>query len=201
MDRYAAPTRITFITHAATRQQKLGIFAIDEELDELSIAKLNGLGWIRPATQQIWTSPEMRARQTALALGLNALESADLRECDYGTWSGRSLEDVYAENPAGFASWLTDVGAAPHGGESFRDLMGRVHPWLREIEEKQEGHAIAITHASIVRAAVVYALNAPQEAFRRIDVAPLTITDIRLSGQHWHLRSLGVPLSASAENS
>jgi hypothetical protein len=51
MDRSAAPTRITLITHAATRQQKTANFPADEGLEELTIAKLAPLGWIAPTAR------------------------------------------------------------------------------------------------------------------------------------------------------
>jgi hypothetical protein len=52
MDRSAAPTQITLITHAATRQQKTGSFPADECLEELTIAKHAPLGWIAPTAQR-----------------------------------------------------------------------------------------------------------------------------------------------------
>ena len=198
MDRSAAPTRITFITHAATRQMKLGSFPADEGLDEVTIARLAVLGWVAPAAQRTWSSPEKRVQQTAIALNLNALEAAELRECDYGAWSGRSLEEIHAENPSGLRSWLTEIGASPHGGESFRDLMSRVGCWIEN--QRETGHSIVVTHASVVRAAIVYALSASEESFRRIEVAPLTLTDLRLSGLHWHLRTFGAALGSSRDD-
>jgi hypothetical protein len=52
MDRSAAPTQITLITHAATRQQKTGSFPADECQEELTIAKHAPLGWIAPTAQR-----------------------------------------------------------------------------------------------------------------------------------------------------
>lgn len=111
----------------------------------------------------------------------------------YGAWSGRSLEEIRAEDPSGLASWLTDVGASPHGGESIRELIFRVGQWIEK--QRETGHSIVVTHASVVWAAIVYVLGASEESFRRIEVAPLTLTDLRLSGPHWHLRSFGAAIS------
>ncbi len=197
MQRQSAPTRITFVTHAATREQKTGSFPLDERqdegLDEPTIAKLAALGWIAPSAQHAWTSPEKRVQQTAIALNLNPSEAHELRECDYGAWSGRTLEDIHAEDPSGLSSWLTDMGASPHGGESFRELIARVGHWIEQ--QRETGHSIVVTHASVVRAAIVHTLGAPEESFRRIEVAPLTLTDLRLSGSHWHLRTMGAAIS------
>jgi broad specificity phosphatase PhoE len=164
----------------------------------VTIAKLAVLGWVAPAAERTWSSPEKRVQQTAIALNLNPLEATELRECDYGTWSGRSLEEIHAEDPSGLASWLTDIGASPHGGESFRALMSRVGRWIEN--QRETGHSIVVTHTSVVRAAIVYALAAPEESFRRIEVAPLTLTELRLSGPHWHLRIFGASLGSPRDD-
>jgi broad specificity phosphatase PhoE len=196
-NRFAAPTRITFVTHAATREQKAGIFPANEGLEEATVANLTALRWESPKVQRFWASPEIRVRQTAIALGLNPVEAQDLRECDFGAWAGRSLEQVYSEDSSGASSWLADLGAVPHGGESYRQLIGRVGKWLDE--QKETGHSIVLTHASIVRAAILCALSAPEEAFRRIEVGPLTVTDLRRNRTNWHLRSAGAVLASSTE--
>jgi broad specificity phosphatase PhoE len=55
----------------------------------------------------------------------------------------------------------------------------------------REGATLAVTHASVVRAAIVNALGAAPSAFPRIDVPPLSLA--RLSGQEgrWNLVALG----------
>jgi broad specificity phosphatase PhoE len=194
-DRIAVPGRITFITHAATREQKSGIFPAGEVLEEATVENLTTLRWESPKVLRVWASPEVRVQQTAIALGLNAVEAHELRECDFGAWAGRSLEQIYSEDSAGTSLWLADLGAAPHGGESYRQLIGRAGAWLDE--QQGTGHAIVVTHASVVRAAILHALNVPEEAFRRIEVAPLTATDLRWNGKGWHLRSAGVSLASS----
>jgi broad specificity phosphatase PhoE len=123
-----------------------------------------------------------RGRQSA------AVEPA-LRDCDYGRWRGLTPVEVEAREPEAVAMWLSDPGAAPHGGESVADLIGRVGAWLAN-PGRLEGATLAITHAAVLRAAVVCALGAPPSAYWRIDVAPLTL--VRLSGRdgRWNLVSL-----------
>jgi broad specificity phosphatase PhoE len=187
-DKSASATRITFITHAAT-----GIFPADEGLDDATVATLTAMSWEPPSVQRNWVSPEGRVLQTAESLGLESLVATELRECGFGIWAGRSLEQVFVENPSGASAWLVDLGATPHGGESYRQLIRRVGLWMEG--QHGSGHAIVVTHASIVRAAILHALNAPEEAFRRVEVAPLTVTDLRLNGAHWQVRAAGVPLA------
>ncbi len=198
MNRYAPPTRILLISHAATREQREGRFPMDEAVDPETLLKLSTSAWSLPAFEQVWTAPEQRTRQTAAVLGLKADVQHELRDCSYGAWAGSSLEEVNEHHSAELSSWLSDVTAAPHGGESFENVMQRTARWLDAL--RGHGPAIAVTHASVIRAAVVHALGAPREALRRVEISPLTVTDLRQSGQSWQLRSAGVPLAlASAE--
>ena len=190
MNTYAPPTRITLISHPATREQRNGIFPHDEPLDAKALAMLSAVAWKPPRSSRILTAPELRTRQTANTLGMSAVEAPELRDCDFGRWRGQSLETL---DPEEIAKWLTDINAAPHGGESFHSLMTRVGRWLDG--QRDTGHVVAITHASVIRAAVVHALGlTPNQAFLRVEVAPMTVTDLRLTGGSWRVRSVGVPL-------
>lgn len=193
-------TRLTLISHAATQAQRRAAFPLDEPLDEREIAKVSALGWSTPRVQRIFTGPERRVQQTAEALGLSAAVALDLRDCDYGEWSGSDLSEVQLHKPEHVAAWLTDPGAAPHGGESILKMIARVGRWLQE--QSDLGHAVAVTHPAVIRSAIVCALEAPPQAFWRIDIAPLSLTDLRWNGRMWMVRSAGcaLPLSAGRQS-
>ncbi|AXC14352.1 putative phosphoglycerate mutase [Acidisarcina polymorpha] len=193
-----SPIRLTLISAPATRQLQEGIFLGDEGLDASARAQLERVRWTADPGQKIWVSPEARTRETAKALGVNAEEAPELRECDFGLWRGRSLQEIHHEDPVGLRLWIQDLGSCPHRGESFLQLMERVGEWLDL--RREAGSCVVITHASVIRAAIVHALSAPQESFRRIELGPLTLTDIRQNGAQWHVRSMGVRLT-NAEGS
>jgi broad specificity phosphatase PhoE len=48
-----------------------------------------------------------------------------------------------------------------------------------------DGRAIAVTHAGVVKAAVVHALGAPPAAFWRVDVTPLALTELHAHDGRW----------------
>jgi broad specificity phosphatase PhoE len=192
MTQHAPPTRIWMISHPANRTQMEGFFPADDALDDHAIASMEGVVWRPNAQVKVWTSPEVRTRETAGALGFTAEVAAELRECDFGDWAGQSLEAVFTADPAGCASWLSDLTAKPHHGESFRDLLTRVGEWLDG--QQKAGPCVVVAHASVIRAAIVHALGAPAEAFQRIEVAPLTLTDLRCNGPQWSVRSMALPL-------
>ena len=190
--------RLTLISHAPTPSQRRSAFPLDEPLDKTELEKIAALNWHSPRAQQTITAPELRTQQTAQALNLSATPHADLRDCNYGTWHGRDLTELQTESPDAITAWLTDPSAAPHNGESITSLLIRTETWLNTLHNS--GHTIAVTHPAIIRTAILHVLNAPPQSFWRIDVAPLTVTDLRHNGRTWTLRSTAVPLSHSNEN-
>jgi broad specificity phosphatase PhoE len=106
MSQYAAPARITLICHPATPQQKAGVFPTDEPLDVKSLEQLSAVEWKAPKGALILTAPELRTRQSAEALTLNATEVPELRECDFGHWRGIDLISLQAKDPEGLSKWL-----------------------------------------------------------------------------------------------
>ncbi|MGX5844618.1 histidine phosphatase family protein [Mesorhizobium sp. ArgA1] len=112
--------------------------------------------------------------------------------------AGKSFEEVQALEPEGIVAWLSDAEAAPHGGESLADVAKRVSSLIGRLI-RTSGHTVAVTHASVIRTAIVLVLGAPLSACRRIDVEPLSLTDFRSDGHRWMLRSTGVPVAKPAK--
>jgi broad specificity phosphatase PhoE len=184
--------RITFLSHAPTAAVLASAFPADEPVEPRELAKLAALRWSPPTVQQVCAAPEQRTRQTAEVLGLPAVLTAELRDVDYRAWRGRSLDDIQAADPESVTQWITDPGAAPHGGESLANLLLRVENWLTA--QRHCGHTLAVTHPAVVRAAIVLALQAPAQSFWRVDIPPLTVTDLRWRGGQWTVRSSGCRL-------
>ncbi|MFI9810109.1 histidine phosphatase family protein [Streptomyces sp. NPDC052301] len=132
-------------------------------------------------------APSVRCSQTADAMGLTAAPEPALRDLDLGAWRGRTLDDVAATDPDGFSAWLTDPDAAPHGGESVRRLCRRTADWLRSVPP-DTGHAVAITEAAVVRAALIHALAVPARAFWHLTVPPLSAVALTRQAGYWEVR-------------
>ncbi|SDP86933.1 Broad specificity phosphatase PhoE [Phyllobacterium sp. OV277] len=180
-------TRLTFVCHGATSATHAGAFPLDEALAPGETQRAAGFaGQLRHA-HHFLTSPALRARQTAEALGLEATVDAAMADMDYGRWAGRPLSDIHASDPDNAGNWMADPDSAPHGGESFNDLLQRVSDWM-EAHLDDGGHTIVVSHALVVRAAILYTLQAPVSAFWRIDVEPLSFTELRSDGRRWMLR-------------
>jgi broad specificity phosphatase PhoE len=135
--------------------------------------------------------PELRCAQTASTLGWESVVVDDaVADLDNGSWRGKSLGDVARDD---LLSWLTDPDAAPHGGESVRDVLDRVSAWLDGLGEV--GRLGVVTSPAVVRAVVLTSLGAPASAFWRVDVAPLTVTHVYGSAGRWTMRETGLPLA------
>ncbi len=187
-------TRISLLCVPATAAIRAGRFPADDPLEAADVAQLAALDIARPLGKwdHVLTSPMACARATAQALGFDAAIDDDLREVDYGRWSGQSLKELAATEPDGIAAWLADPGMDAHGGESLQAVIGRAGQWLAH---RAPGHALAVTHASVIRAIVVHVLGAPAQAAMQLDIAPLTLTMLSSQSGKWRVSAVAVPLS------
>ena len=182
--------RLILICSAPTGATRRNAFPDNEPLDARGQAAAAALRRAWPQSARGLCSPALSARETATAIGIVATAEPALADLDYGRWRGRTIDDIAAGVPDAFAAWLSDADAAPHGGESVAALLARTRSFLAQ-QIGAEGTLVAVTHAPVIRAAVVAALAAPVESFWRIDVAPLAGLRLHGDGKHWRLRSLG----------
>lgn len=181
--------RLVLLCHASTAATRTSSFPADEPLDPRGLQKLAAFGRRLSDADHSFTSPALRAVQTAEGLKLDARVEPALRDLDHGRWAGGSFDDVHAEEPDAIAAWLADPRAAPHDGESVVKLIERVRRWLDDRKE-HPGLTLAVTHPSVVRAAIVAAIDAGPLAYWRIDVAPLSLTRLSAIGGRWNFVSL-----------
>ena len=177
--------RLFLLSHAETAATRRAAFAADEPAEPKSLAQAAAAPPRLPDDAHVLTSPALAARQTADAIGRVAQTEADLRDADWGRWRGQTLEAVAAVEPDALAAWLGDSAAAPHGGESLAALRARAGRLLARCTDRP---TLAITHAALVRAALVLALDAPAASFWRIDVPPLSLLELGWNGRAWTLR-------------
>jgi broad specificity phosphatase PhoE len=188
--------RVVLLCHAATGATRATAFAGDEPLDRSGLARAADLAGTTPRADQVRCAPSLRCRQTAEAIGLTAAPDPELAGCDFGAWTGRTLDDVLATTPDAVTAWLTDPTASPHGGESLSALLERVGRWLdgagTAVTDRGDPvrTLLAVTDPTVIRAAVVHAIDARPRSIWRIDVAPLSRTVLTGSAGRWSLRSL-----------
>jgi probable phosphomutase (TIGR03848 family) len=128
----------------------------------------------------VYSSPLERARETAApiakALGCNVSVERSLIECDYGEWTGKKLADLRKK-----AVWER-LQRWPSGfrfpaGESFSQMQARVNDTVVGLCDKHQGQlVVAVSHADVIKAAVVRWLGAPLDMVQRITISPCSLT-------------------------
>jgi broad specificity phosphatase PhoE len=186
--------RLHLLCSASTASVRSVSFAADEPLDAHGRESLASLSGRLSSVDTVLRSPARCAEQTAAGLALISAVETRLRDCDFGRWAGQSFTELQSREPAAIADWLQDPRAAPHGGESFADVLKRVGEWMDEMLTRT-GSVLVVTHALVIRAAIAHALGAGPDAFYHIDVAPLTMARLSGGGGRWTLVSLVSPKS------
>ncbi|WP_176055336.1 histidine phosphatase family protein [Paraburkholderia caribensis] len=179
-------TRLLLISHPATAAQRKGTFPADDPLDTRAVEEATSFRASHAGllnADAALSSPAACALDTARALGLAATIVPDLADADFGRWRGRRLLDVANEDTNALDTWTRDPSSAPHGGESFDALTLRVGGWLDAFE--QRGTVIAVTHAGVIRAALMHVLQAPSARFARIEVPPLSVVELQRDQRGW----------------
>jgi broad specificity phosphatase PhoE len=179
-------TRLLLISHPATAAQRKGAFPDDDPLDARAVeeaAAFRASNAHRLGARLAFSSPAACARDTASTLGLAANVEHALADVDYGRWRGRRLLELADDEPDALAAWTRDPSAAPPGGESFDAVRLRVGAWLDALDKP--GNVIAVTHAGVIRAALMHVLQMPSAAFTRIEVPPLAVVELQRNERGW----------------
>lgn len=180
--------KLTLLCHGMTASMRAGGFpALDEPLDVGAGLRLRPL--VEGMFDQVFVSPGRAARQTAHALGADAIAVDTLRDIDHGSWAGRSFADVHAAAPAAFAGWLARPWDGTPDGETFADLSSRANEWMESLADSGQSTAV-VTHPMVVRALLALAIGLPVEVTMGIDIAPLT-AGVLSHHRGWRLQRLG----------
>ncbi len=101
---------------------------------------------------QLYSSPLQRCRQTAeLVSESPARIEPRLAETQWGGWEGRTLRELRAElGDAMVRNEARGMDFTPDGGESPRQVLQRVRPWLVELGAAATP-AVAVTHRGVIR--------------------------------------------------
>jgi broad specificity phosphatase PhoE len=59
-------------------------------------------------------------------------------------------------------------------------------------QSRDAGRVLVIADPAVIRAAMVYALDAGPATFWRLDVGPLSLAIVQRSGDEWRLRGLEI---------
>ena len=114
---------------------------------------------------RVLTSPLRRAQASAaIAFDVPAAIVPGFREIDFGQWEGRTLAEVRASDPAGYAAWsCRDADFTFPGGESREGFRRRIAQTARVELAGLDGRVAAVLHKGVIKVAIatLVGLDAP----------------------------------------
>jgi broad specificity phosphatase PhoE len=130
----------------------------------------------------IHTSPLERARETAAPIA----EQLDLmpeiheaiNEIDLGEWAGRDFATLMSDPH--WASWnaARSVARAP-GGETMLEVQARVVGHMERVRGSHPDQGVVlVSHADVIKAALLYCLGMPIEGYRLFDISPASVSTL-----------------------
>ncbi|MBT6843578.1 MAG: histidine phosphatase family protein [Candidatus Melainabacteria bacterium] len=148
----------------------------------------------------IFSSPLLRAVQTADAIAKAVMQPtyykhSGLVEKKEGDWEGKTYWEIRDENQKQWEKWSKDpINYAAPNGENIKDFVARIDRAMTDILSNYEtGNRIVLTtHAGVIRAIIINALNIPVENFFRIDVPVASISKIDWSSNYSTLKFTGL---------
>ncbi len=141
-----------------------------ENLKELPLGAVYASDLSRAALPAKWL-----AQEAGLPLHLRR----ELREIDFGRWSGLSFSALL-EIPAFRARLKNPAEIAPPGGETLVELKERALKAINEIKIRYPGQIVAVfTHGGLIRALLLHCLGSSLNNFFRLqqDYAAVNLVD------------------------
>lgn len=124
-------------------------------------ADVNGRWLAGLGIQHVWSSPQVRVRQTAeiisqhMPLAQNPQFDDRLKEWSAGDWSGMLYEDIAVERTEEWNAWVADrYRYRPPNGENFVDLEVRANSFLAEAAAHPAETVAIFAHGFIIRVTV-----------------------------------------------
>ena len=138
--------------------------------------------------ERVFCSPLLRTLQTARILVPDAdVEIApEIKERSFGSWEGKSWEELEKEHPAEVLEWKKDpLNFTPPGGESFREVLSRVDSFWHKLMKVENGRYLLVTHAGVIRCFLVKAMDIEFASTFRVLLDPGVLVKIGFNGEEF----------------
>ena len=191
-------TRLLLVRHAEVEARYQGIFGgrIDMELSPRDHEQAAALAAYlrRQPLSAIYASPMKRVQQTLAPLLVNGAPQPtifpDLREVDFGDWTGLAWDAVQAKFGVSAFAWLEQLecdGIA--NAECAKTLQERVEPCLRQILAAHSGQQVAIfCHGGIIRVLLGLILRWPLSRLGAFEIEYASVTQVLLTPEKAELQ-------------
>lgn len=191
------PTQLYLIRHGEVEERYHKVFGgcrIDMALSPLGQRQAQALSdWMGDTKlDAVYASPMLRVKQTMAPLlerrGLMATIMDDLREIDFGDWTGHRWEGVQEHFGVSAFDWLEvlDTTGIPNG-ESATHLTERVRPCLlRVLNESPHRTAAIVCHGGIIRVILSLLLELPLAKMSHFNIEYGSVTVVELQPEKKH---------------
>jgi alpha-ribazole phosphatase len=179
-------TQYWLVRHAPVAGPPGVLHASDAPADLSDMGRIRVLKQQLPAGGRAFCSPARRTRETAAALGLDAISVGELGEQNFGRWTGRRHADI-AEVMGAAAYrkfWESPSTNRPPDGESFSDQIERVAKGLHQLPG---GEVILIVHSGTIRAVIAHVLGVLPETALQFVIDPLSLTRVDRMNSGWRI--------------
>jgi broad specificity phosphatase PhoE len=184
----AAATRLFLIRHAEVEVTYHRVFGgrIDMNLSPLGQKQAGILAeWLRnKPLDAIYSSPMKRVQQTLAPLLLGGAPKPvildDLREVDFGDWTGHAWEAVREKFGASATEWLHQIERGMiRNGETGTTFRARVEPCLRQIIQNHSGQTVAIAcHGGVICMMLSLLMQLPLSKISLFDIEYASVSQI-----------------------
>lgn len=200
MSKHAPTTRLILIRHGEVEERYHRVFGgrIDMNLSERGQRQAEAVaGHLQPGSlDAIYASPMRRAQQTLSPLARHGRREPvvhhDLREVDFGDWTGLGWDQVHERFQVSAFEWLSQIeqGAIPNG-ECARRLRARVEPVLQAILASHPGETVAIVcHGGIIRMILALLIDVPLSKMSAFEIDYASVTEVTTSGARTEIQLL-----------
>lgn len=194
-------TTVVLIRHGRSTANADGVLAgraEGVELDDHGREQAYRLGDLLSgaAITASYRSPSLRCQQTATLLGQRDAEVLPgLDECDYGSWTNRTLMELASE-PLWSTIQKEPSAVAFPDGEAMLDMRARAVDAIATIRSRhEEGTVVVVSHGDVIKSILSDALAQNFDDFQRLNVAPASVSIVH----YGHERPFVVCINANSD--
>ena len=122
----------------------------DIPMGEIGLAQADKMAKILPPVTAVFSSPLIRAVQTAEAIGLPITVLDGLRELNAGEWDGLTFDQIRQRYPELYAARGKDLTIPLPGAEDHKEGLARFTAAMDEAAKTAPGDFAVIAHGGVI---------------------------------------------------
>jgi len=195
-----SPTQLFLLRHAEVESKYQRVFGgrIDMDLSPRGHDQAAALARYVGVHQfdAVYASPMKRVQQTLrpleAQLATPPVVIEDLREIDFGDWTGLGRDEVFTRYRIRAFQWLEQVECAGiPNGECRSTFAARVEPCVRRILTENHGRSVAIVcHGGVIRMILSLLLDLPLSKMAAFDIEYASVSRVDIEAHRTEVQFL-----------